>query len=38
METEDYLLKLFPAKWRAPVVITAGVVIQFTLGLVYTFG
>uniref|UniRef100_A0A914L9L9 Oxalate:formate antiporter n=1 Tax=Meloidogyne incognita TaxID=6306 RepID=A0A914L9L9_MELIC len=38
METEDHLIKLFPPKWRAPVVITAGVVLQFTLGLVYTFG
>nr|CAD2180812.1 unnamed protein product [Meloidogyne enterolobii] len=38
METEDHLIKLFPPKWRATVVITAGVVLQFTLGLVYTFG
>lgn len=38
METEDHLIKLLPASWRAPVVITAGVVLQFTFGLVYTFG
>ncbi|KAF7633313.1 hypothetical protein Mgra_00007291 [Meloidogyne graminicola] len=38
METEDNILKLFPAKWRATIVIISGVFLQFTLGLVYTFG
>lgn len=38
METDDFIVKRLPIKYRAFAVVTASIVIQFTIGLVYTFG
>uniref|UniRef100_A0A915ERY8 Major facilitator superfamily (MFS) profile domain-containing protein n=1 Tax=Ditylenchus dipsaci TaxID=166011 RepID=A0A915ERY8_9BILA len=38
MQTNDFILKRIRPSWRPHVVIGAGIVIQFTYGLVYTFG
>ena len=38
MDFDDPVLKHFPRKWRPFLVISAGILLQFTYGLVYTFG
>ncbi|KAE9547167.1 hypothetical protein FO519_009622 [Halicephalobus sp. NKZ332] len=38
METNDFIVKRIPRKFRPAVVIGAGVILQFTYGIVYTFG
>lgn len=38
METDDFIVKRISKKYRTIVVIAAAIVIQFTNGLVYTFG
>lgn len=38
METNDFIVKKLPKKYRTIAIIIASVVIQFTIGIVYTFG
>ncbi|CAD5215153.1 unnamed protein product [Bursaphelenchus xylophilus] len=38
MDTKDWFVKRIPPQYRAISVITAGVCLQFSYGLVYTFG
>lgn len=38
MDTEDFVVKRIPPQFRTFAVITAGVILQFTYGIVYTFG
>uniref|UniRef100_A0A183BQN9 MFS domain-containing protein n=1 Tax=Globodera pallida TaxID=36090 RepID=A0A183BQN9_GLOPA len=38
MDTDDVILKYISPKWRSCIVIVAGMVLQFSYGLVYTFG
>ena len=38
METDDWLVRKIPAHMRAFVVLSASILLMFTLGIVYTFG
>jgi len=38
MDTEDFIVKRIPPQLRSLIVISAGVILQFTYGIVYTFG
>lgn len=38
MDTDDVFMKRIPKNFRAICVISAGVVLQLTYGIVYTFG
>jgi MFS family permease len=38
MQTEDFIVKRIPSRFRPYAVVAAGVVLQFTFGITYTFG
>ena len=38
MDTDDFVVKRVPPPLRAFAVIGAGIILQFTYGIVYTFG
>lgn len=38
METDDFVVRRVPPSLRAFAVIAAGMTLQFTYGIVYTFG